>query len=120
MAARLFLLDAHALCYRCFYAIQGLSTSKGQATNAVFGFVSTLKKILRDHKPDYMAVCFDSPEKTHRAKKFADYKIQRPTMPEDLISQMPVIKTIVEAYRLALFEKAGYEADDLIATLATQ
>src|SRR3989338_2163585 len=118
MAARLFLLDAHALCYRCFYAIQGLSTSKGQATNAIFGFVNTLRKILRDHKPDYMAVCFDSPQKTRRQERFNAYKIQRPPMPADLVDQMPFIKEIVQAYNLAIFECGGFEADDIIATLS--
>lgn len=115
--ARLFLIDAHALCYRSFYAIRDLSTSKGQATNAVFGFVNTLRKVLREYQPEYMAVCFDSPTRTHRQQKFADYKIQRPKMPEDLIDQIPLIKEVVRAYHLSVFECAGFEADDLIATI---
>src|SRR3990167_8611894 len=97
-AAKLFLIDAHALCYRSYFAIRSLTTSKGQATNAVYGFVSTLRKILREYKPEYMAVCFDVGKKTHRQEKFAAYKIQRPKMPDDLISQIPIIKTVVEAY----------------------
>lgn len=116
--AKLFLIDAHALCYRAFFAIRGLATSKGQATNAIFGFVNTLKKILKDHKPAYLAVCFDSPEVTHRQQKFAAYKIQRPQMPVDLIDQIPVIKEIVKAYNLAAFEYGGFEADDIIATIS--
>ncbi len=118
MPAKLFLIDAHALCYSSFYAIKGLSSSKGQATNAVYGFVNTLKKILRDHQPEYLAVCFDSAAKTHRQKKFAEYKIQRPIMPQDLISQIPIIHDVVKAYNLEIFEIDGYEADDIIATLA--
>lgn len=115
---RLFLIDAHALCYRSFYAIKGLMTSKGQPTNAVYGFLNTLKKIQKDYSPEYMAVCFDSPKKTRRQEKFAEYKIQRPSMPNELIDQMQWIKDVVTAYRLPIFEFGGYEADDLIATLA--
>jgi DNA polymerase-1 len=115
---QLFLIDAHALCYRSFYAIKGLVTSKGQPSNAVFGFVNTLRKILKSYAPEYMAVCFDSPKKTRRQEKFAEYKIQRPTMPMELIDQMQLIKDVVEAYRLPMYELGGYEADDIIATLA--
>ncbi|HCI45374.1 MAG TPA: DNA polymerase I [Candidatus Omnitrophica bacterium] len=118
MAAKLFLIDAHALCYRSFFAIKDLSTSKGRQTNAVYGFVNTLRKILREYQPQYMAVCFDSPGKTHRQEKFNAYKVQRPVMPRDLIDQMPVIKDVVTAYNLALFESPGFEADDIIATIA--
>jgi DNA polymerase-1 len=118
MAAKLFLIDAHALCYRSFYAIKDLSTRKGQQTNAIYGFVNTLRKILREYQPQYMAVCFDSPGKTHRQEKFNAYKIQRPAMPRDMIDQMPIIKEMVAAYNLALFESPGFEADDIIATIA--
>ncbi len=118
MAAKLFLIDAHALCYRSFFAIRDLSTSKGQQTNAIYGFVNTLRKILREYHPEYLAVCFDSPGKTHRQEKFNAYKIQRPVMPRDLIDQIPVIKEVVAAHNLALFECPGFEADDIIATLA--
>jgi len=112
------LIDGHALCYRCFFAIKVLATSKGQPTNAVFGFIRVMRNILREYKPDYMAVCFDSPEKTHRQKKFAEYKIQRPSMPEDLRSQIPVIKDVIEAFNVPIFEKGGFEADDIIATIS--
>lgn len=112
------MIDAHALCYRSFYAIKDLSTSKGQQVNAVYGFVNTLRKILREYHPQYMAVCFDSPGRTHRQEKFNAYKIQRPVMPRDLIDQIPVIKEVVAAYNLALFESPGFEADDIIATIA--
>ncbi len=114
---KLFLIDAHAMCYRAFYAIKELRTSRGQATNAVYGFVVSLRKILSEFNPDYMVVCFDSPEKTFRAEKFAEYKIQRPSMPDDLISQIPIIKDVVRALNLEIVEKPGYEADDIIATL---
>ncbi|MBP9853910.1 MAG: DNA polymerase I [Candidatus Omnitrophica bacterium] len=114
---KLFLIDGHALCYRSFFAIRELTASTGQATNAVFGFVNTLRKIMREFNPQYLAVCFDSKEKTHRAKKYTDYKIQRPRMPELLIDQIPIIKEVISAYHLPIFEMGGYEADDIIATL---
>src|SRR3989338_4211312 len=108
-SAKLFLIDAHALCYRSYYAIKGLSTSKGQATNAVYGFIGTLLKIIKDFNPEYIAVCFDVGKKTHRQVKFAEYKIQRPVMPNDLISQIPIIKEVIAAYNLATFELEGFE-----------
>lgn len=114
---RLFLIDANALCYRSFHAIKGLATSQGQPTNAVYGFTSTLRKIIREFQPPYLAACFDVGAKTHRQEKFAEYKIQRPAMPADLISQMPIIKKVLSAYRLPVVEQEGYEADDLIATI---
>ncbi len=115
---RLFLIDAHALCYRSFFAIKELRNSKGQATNAVYGFVATLKKILREYQPQYMAVCFDMKGKTLRQQRYAQYKIQRPAMPDELISQIPIIQDIVRAYNIPILQLQGYEADDIIATIA--
>jgi DNA polymerase-1 len=114
---RLYLIDATAFCYRAYYALKGLSTTFGQPTNAVFGFVNFLNKILKQQKPDYLGACFDVSRDTFRQKKFAEYKIQRPQMPEELISQIPIIKQIIQAYGISLYEKAGFEADDLIASL---
>ncbi|MEI6631436.1 MAG: DNA polymerase I [bacterium] len=115
---KLYLIDATAFCYRAFYALKGFSTSFGQPTNAIYGFINILKKIIKEGKPDYLAVCFDVSRDTFRQKKFKEYKIQRPPMPDGLSSQIPLIKEIVRAYGLALFEKEGFEADDIIATLA--
>ena len=117
---KMFLIDAHALCYRSFYAIKSLSTSYGQMTNAVYGFISILKKILRQYEPTHMAICFDAGKKTLRQEKFAEYKIHRAAMPDDLIPQIQIIKEVIQAYRLPKFELEGFEADDLIATLAKQ
>jgi len=114
----LFLIDTTAFCYRAFYALSGLSTSSGQPTNAVYGFLNILNKVLKDQKPDYLICCFDVSRDTFRAKKFAEYKIQRPPMPDGLSSQIPVIKDIISAYRIPIFEKKGFEADDIIAELA--
>ena len=118
--SQLFLIDAHALCYRAYYAIKGLTTRSGQSTNAVYGFTKTLQKILRDFEPQYMAVCFDVKGRSFRQQKFAEYKIQRPPMPEDLIPQIKLIKDVVRAYNLPIFEKEGFEADDVIATIIAE
>src|SRR3989338_6305004 len=114
---RLYLIDATAFCYRAFYALTGLTTSFGQPTNAIYGFLNMLNKILKSEKPDYLAVCFDVSRETFRTKKFAEYKIQRPPMPDGLSSQIPIIKKIVAAYGIPIFEKEGFVADDIIATL---
>ncbi|MCX5702962.1 MAG: DNA polymerase, partial [Candidatus Omnitrophica bacterium] len=115
---KLFLIDATAFCYRAFYALAGLSTSFGQPTNAIYGFINMLNRILKEKKPDYLAVCFDVSRDTFRARKFAEYKIQRPPMPDGLSAQIPLIKQVVSAYGIAIFEKEGFEADDIIATCA--
>ncbi|MDP3732368.1 MAG: DNA polymerase I [Candidatus Omnitrophota bacterium] len=114
----LFLIDATAFCYRAFYAIGSLSTSFGQPTNAIYGFINMLNKILKEKKPQFLAVCFDVSRDTFRLKKFAEYKIKRPPMPDGLSGQIPLIKEIISAYGIAIFEREGYEADDIIATLA--
>ena len=112
------LIDANSLFYRAFYAIKTqLTNSKGQPTNAVFGFVRMVKKILETLQPDYLAVCFDVGKVTHRTQKFAEYKIHRQPMPESLLAQVSWIKDVTRAYGFAMFECAGYEADDVIATL---
>lgn len=117
-ASKLCLIDANSLFYRAFYAIKTqLNNSKGQPTNAVFGFVRMVRKILDALEPDYLAVCFDVGKVTHRTKKFAEYKIHRQPMPDSLVSQVPWIKDVARAYRFPLFECEGYEADDVIATL---
>jgi len=116
----LYLIDAAAFCYRAYYALPGLATSFGQPTNAIYGFLNILNKIIKGKKPDYLAVCFDVSRDTFRQKKFAEYKIQRPPMPDGLGSQLPFIKQIIAAYGIKLFEKEGFEADDVIATLVEQ
>ncbi len=114
----LYLIDATAFCYRAFYALPGLATSFGQPTNAIYGFINILNKVIKDNHPDYLAVCFDVSRDTLRQQKFSAYKIQRPPMPDGLSSQIPLIKQIVKAYGLPIFEKNGYEADDIIAVMA--
>ncbi|MDP6685399.1 MAG: 5'-3' exonuclease H3TH domain-containing protein, partial [Candidatus Omnitrophota bacterium] len=115
---RLFLIDGNSFCYRAYYAIKELKNSKGQPTNAVYGFVLMLRKLLKSKKPDYIAVTFDLKGPTFRHKKFEDYKITRKPMPDDLVIQMPLIKETVSSYNIPIFEKQGFEADDVIATIA--
>jgi len=120
MPQRVFLIDAHGLCYRAFYAVKALKNSKGKPTNAVFGFCNILRKILVDGKPTHVAVCFDVGKQTHRQKKFADYKIQRQAMPDDLVIQIDTIRDVVRAYGFPIFELEGFEADDVMATLSVR
>ncbi|MDD5355768.1 MAG: DNA polymerase I, partial [Candidatus Omnitrophica bacterium] len=118
---RLCLIDAHSLCYRAFFAIKaGLVTSYGQPTNAVYGFINMLNRILEHIKPDYLAVCFDVGKPTFREEKFKEYKINRNPMPDDLKTQIPLIKDVISANNIKIIEKEGFEADDVIATLANK
>lgn len=117
---QLYLIDATAFCYRAFYALPGLATSFGQPTNAIYGFVNILNKVIKDKSPQYLGICFDVSRDTFRQKKFAEYKIQRPPMPDGLVGQMSLIKEIISAFGFTICEKEGFEADDVIAVLARQ
>ncbi|HEY4643497.1 MAG TPA: DNA polymerase I [Bacteroidota bacterium] len=117
---RLFLIDGMALAYRAYFAFIGrpLVNSKGENTSAIFGFVNSVWKILDDEKPDHIAVVFDTPEPTFRHKKFKEYKATRQKMPEDMALQMDKLKEIVQAFNIPTIELPGYEADDVMGTLA--
>ncbi|HTY60313.1 MAG TPA: DNA polymerase I [Bacteroidota bacterium] len=117
---RLFLLDGMALAYRAYFSFIGrpLTNSKGENTSAVYGFVTALMKILDDEKPDHIAVVFDTREPTFRHKLFPAYKATRQKMPEDMASQMEKLKEVVRAFNTPLLELPGFEADDIIGTLA--
>ena len=115
---RLFLIDGNSFCYRAYYAIRSLLNSKGQPTNAIYGFTTMLNKIIKEEAPDMLAVAFDLKGPTFRHKKFEEYKSHRKPMPDDLVSQMPYIKQLVQAYNIPIYEIEGYEADDVLATLA--
>lgn len=119
---RLFLLDAYALIYRAYYALINAPrmSSKGFNTSAIYGFVNTLQDVLKRENPTHMAVCFDPPGPTFRHEAFEGYKAERPPTPEDIRLAIPYIKRILEAYRIPVIEKMGYEADDVIGTLAKQ
>jgi DNA polymerase I len=115
---RLFLIDGNSLLYRAYYAIQKLATSQGFPTNAIFGFISTLRKIIEAEKPEYLGIVFDTKGPTLRHEAFKDYKAQRKPMPEDLVVQLPVLKKLIAALKIPLYESPGYEADDVLASLA--
>lgn len=112
------IIDAMALAYKGYYAFisRPLTTSKGEPTSAVFGFISQLLKIIEDTKPDYLAAAFDSKEKTFRHDRYENYKSSRESMPEDMIPQIQRIKEVIEAFKIPLYILPGYEADDLIGT----
>ncbi len=117
---RLLLIDGHSLIYRSYYAFirNPLRDLKGRNTSAIFGFVNTLRKIENEFKPRYMGVVFDTGKPTFRHKEYIAYKIQRPQTPDDLKWQVPVIKDIAEAWGIRTVEVEGYEADDVLATIA--
>src|SRR5215210_1624658 len=114
---RLYLIDGYSNIFRAFYAIRNLSNSRGEPTNAVYGFVTMLRKLLREDKPDLVGVALDI-GKTFRNEKFEDYKANRTPMPEDLQSQIPWIRRTLEAYRIPALELQGYEADDVLGSIA--
>ncbi len=119
---RLLLLDGHSLAYRAFFAlpIENFSTTTGQPTNAVYGFTAMLINVLRDEKPTHIAVAFDRGEPTFRHEQYVEYKANRRQTPDDFRSQLSLIFEVLDALGIRRLSAAGYEADDLIATLATQ
>jgi len=115
---KLYLIDGNSLLYRSYYAIKRLSTSKGFPTNAIYGFLTTLRKLKDKEKPAYLALVFDAPGPTVRHKAYKEYKAQRKPMPEDLVVQLPVVKKVMTAMNIPLFEIENYEADDVLGSLA--
>lgn len=120
---RVFLIDTMAHIFRAFFAPMGmrqepLRNSKGQVTQAVFVFTNLLRKLLNDEKPDYIAAVFDTAEKTFRHESFEAYKANRAEMPDDLATQLPYIVRVCEAFNIPILKMPGYEADDIIGTLA--
>jgi DNA polymerase-1 len=122
---RVFLIDSMSHIFRAFFAplanrAAPLMTTKGQVTQAVYIFTNMLRKLLQDEKPKYIAAIFESKEKTFRHESFADYKANREQMPDDLTSQLPYIRRLCEAYNIPMISVTGFEADDVIGTLAVQ
>ncbi len=117
-AKTVYLVDGSSYIHRAYHAIRGLSNSKGLPTNAIFGFTKMLIKLLDDKSPDYVAVVFDAKGPTFRHEIFEDYKANRPPMPEDMAVQIPYIKEVVAGLNVKPLEKEGYEADDIIGTIA--
>ncbi len=120
--SRLLLLDGHSLAYRAFFAlpVENFSTTTGQPTNAVYGFTAMLINILRDESPTHVAVAFDVGRKTFRTEAYAEYKANRKETPTDFRGQVDLIREVLSALKITAIEAAGYEADDVIATLAVQ
>ncbi len=116
---KLFLIDSSSLIFRAFFAIRNLSTSKGLPTNAVYGYTTMLLGVLDKYKPDYIACIFDTPKPTFRKELYPDYKAHRGPPPDDLIPQFDLIRRVTEALGIVKLSEEGFEADDLIATLAT-
>ncbi len=116
---RFLILDGHAIIYRAYHAFPDLTDSTGQLINAVYGFSRILLKSINDFQPKYIAVAFDHKDgKSKRLESFEDYKAQRKPMPDDLISQIPIIKEIVKTFNIPQFELTGFEADDILGTIA--
>ncbi len=114
------IIDGNALIHRAFHALPGLTNSNGQMTNAVYGFVSVLIRILRELKPQYIACCFDLAAPTFRHEVYQAYKATRKKGPQELYDQLEPAKDFVRAFNIKIFEQSGFEADDLIGSLANQ
>lgn len=116
---KLILVDGNAILHRAFHALPPLTTKRGEPINAVYGLISTLLKVIQDLKPTHIAVCFDEKEPTFRHREFAGYQAQRPPMTDELSSQFEKAKKIIEAFKIPIYSKVGFEADDVIGTLAS-
>jgi len=119
---RLLLIDGHSMAYRAFFALpaENFTTAQGQHTNAIYGFATMLISLLKDEKPTHVAVAFDVSRKTFRTEIFPDYKANRAKTPDEFRGQVELIKEVLSCMQVAMIQKEGFEADDLIATLATQ
>jgi DNA polymerase I len=115
---KLFLIDGNSILYRSYYAIRNLTNAQGFPTNAIYGFLSTMRKIIKEENPHYLGIVFDTKGPTTRHELFEDYKAHRKPMPEDLVPQVPKLKQILRAMNIPIYEKSGCEGDDLLGTLS--
>jgi len=120
MKKKIVLIDGNALIHRAFHALPPLKTKKGELVNAVYGFVSILFKVIKELKPDYLAVAFDLAGPTFRDIEYKEYKAKRVKPPQELYDQIPLVKELIKALALPVYEKQGFEADDLIGTIVTK
>ena len=118
MDGKMVLIDGHSILNRAFYGIPDLTNAEGLHTNAVYGFLNILFRILEEEQPDYLAVAFDLKAPTFRHKMYAEYKGTRKAMPEELREQVPVMKEVLTAMGIPILSKEGYEADDIIGLLS--
>jgi DNA polymerase-1 len=116
---KLVLIDGNAILHRAFHALPPLTTRTGEPINAVYGLVSMLLRVITDLKPTHLAVAFDRPEPTFRHKAFKQYQAQRPATANELVSQFAKARRVVEAFGIPVYDKAGFEADDVIGTIST-
>src|SRR5512138_2374721 len=114
----LYLIDGSSYIYRAYYAIRHLSSPSGFPTNALYGFTQMLLKVLKDRRPEHLAVVFDAGRTTFRTELYPDYKANRVAMPDDLVPQIAPIKEMVRAFNIPALELPGFEADDIIGTIA--
>lgn len=115
---KLVLIDGHSILNRAFYGVPNLTNSEGLHTNAVYGFLNIMFKILEEEKADHLAVAFDRKEPTFRHKQYPEYKGTRKPMPEELREQVPLMKEVLAAMNIPIMTMAGYEADDILGTIA--
>ncbi|MDD3174798.1 MAG: 5'-3' exonuclease H3TH domain-containing protein, partial [Herbinix sp.] len=120
MDKKIVLIDGHSILNRAFYGLPDMTTSKGEHTNAVLGFINIMFKILEEEKPDYLTVAFDLHHPTFRHEMYSEYKGTRKGMPEELREQVPMMKEVLKAMNITVIEKRGFEADDILGTLATR
>jgi len=115
---RLIIIDSNSIIHRAYHALPPLTTKKGELVNAVYGFLLVFFKAIREFQPDFIAATFDYPAPTFRHKKYKEYKAKRPPAPEELYQQIPKVKETLESFNVPIFEKEGFEADDIIGTIA--
>lgn len=115
---KLMAIDGNSVVNRAFYGVRHLSASDGTPTNAIYGFLAILHKLIAEESPDALCVCFDLPAPTFRHEKYVDYKAHRKPMPDDLAVQMPILKEVLDAMNITRYEVSGWEADDLLGTIA--
>jgi|SRR3990172_4209425 len=118
--SKLILIDGNAILHRAYHALPPLTTKRGEPINAVYGFISMLLRIIQDLKPTHIAVAFDRKEPTFRHEEFKEYQAQRPEIDKELSGQFEKARDVISAFGISIYDKAGFEADDVIGTLAAQ
>lgn len=117
---KIIIIDSNSVIHRAFHALPPLKNKKGEIVNAVYGYLTFLFKAIREIEPDYIAACFDVSKHTFRRELFKEYKAKRQKAPDELYSQIPLIKEVLRKFNIAIFEKEGYEGDDLIGTISNK
>ena len=116
--SRLIIIDSNSIIHRAFHALPPLTTKKGEVVGAVYGFLLVFLKAIKEFQPDFVAACFDVKGPTFRHEKYKEYKAKRPRAPDELYQQIPIVKDVLKSFSVVVFERQGFEADDLIGTIA--